>query len=245
MPNQPKGVRMPIASRKVIGKCRCGCGKDVYETTYQTPRGEGRKPGRNTVRSGYVKGHAGLSDPNLLVDASLLADFLQDYKDARGLSWRELGWRCGMTKSDIANIRYQRRITKRKAAKILNALSPTTTFPRTPSPAERDFTRRRELRDERASYRTLSPQNAILKSLFRKPRAWMEHAACKDIDDPDAFFVERGGQYSDEVKALCASCPVRQECLNYANTPPRERFGVWAGLNETARRPGRVQEESA
>ena len=37
------------------------------------------------------------------------------------------------------------------------------------------------------------------------------------------------------AKAICADCPVRRECLDYA-IRVREPFGIWGGLNETERR---------
>jgi len=33
---------------------------------------------------------------------------------------------------------------------------------------------------------------------------------------------------------VCASCPVRAECLNYAVSRP-EKYGTWGGLNEEER----------
>ena len=38
-----------------------------------------------------------------------------------------------------------------------------------------------------------------------------------------------------EAKAICAQCPVRQACLEYALTN-RERDGVWGGATERERR---------
>lgn len=35
-------------------------------------------------------------------------------------------------------------------------------------------------------------------------------------------------------KALCADCPVRVDCLNYALSRP-EKYGVWGGLSEEER----------
>jgi len=38
-----------------------------------------------------------------------------------------------------------------------------------------------------------------------------------------------------QVKAVCASCPVRRDCLNFA-LRIREPHGIWGGLNEIERR---------
>ena len=37
-----------------------------------------------------------------------------------------------------------------------------------------------------------------------------------------------------QAKALCATCPVRGECLAYAISRP-EKYGTWGGLNEEER----------
>jgi WhiB family redox-sensing transcriptional regulator len=52
--------------------------------------------------------------------------------------------------------------------------------------------------------------------------------------DPEVFFPEKGGSVR-EAKAVCAGCPVRTPCLEYALAHD-ERFGVWGGLSERERR---------
>ena len=37
-----------------------------------------------------------------------------------------------------------------------------------------------------------------------------------------------------KAKAICAQCPVRAECLDYALSRP-EKYGTWGGLNEDER----------
>ncbi len=64
-------------------------------------------------------------------------------------------------------------------------------------------------------------------------RAWMLEAKCLDAD-PEAFFPEKGGS-TREAKRICATCPVREECLDFALTQD-ERFGIWGGLSERERR---------
>lgn len=62
---------------------------------------------------------------------------------------------------------------------------------------------------------------------------WMLEARCLDAD-PEAFFPEKGGS-TREAKRICAACPVREECLEYA-LENDERFGIWGGLSERERR---------
>jgi WhiB family redox-sensing transcriptional regulator len=67
--------------------------------------------------------------------------------------------------------------------------------------------------------------------------AWRHQSACQTAD-PDLFFPIGFG---DEVrrnirqaKEVCAVCPVRQECLDWA-VDTRQLFGVWGGLAEDER----------
>ncbi len=62
---------------------------------------------------------------------------------------------------------------------------------------------------------------------------WVEHAACSTTS-PDLFFPERGAS-TREAKAVCAGCPVRVDCLEYA-LEAGEKFGVWGGKSEKERR---------
>ena len=65
------------------------------------------------------------------------------------------------------------------------------------------------------------------------PAPWTVDAACADAD-PDLFFGEHG-RPATEAKQICAGCPVRAECLDFA-LEGRERFGIWGGLTEKQRR---------
>jgi len=48
------------------------------------------------------------------------------------------------------------------------------------------------------------------------------------------FYPERG-ESSKEAKAVCATCPVRVECLDHA-IATHERWGLWGGMTERERR---------
>lgn len=67
-------------------------------------------------------------------------------------------------------------------------------------------------------------------------RPWWDDANCSA--DPDSFYPEENGIYRhlDVAKAICAGCPVRPECLEYA-LDNREAHGVWGGLSEYERQP--------
>ena len=68
--------------------------------------------------------------------------------------------------------------------------------------------------------------------------SWRLEGLCAETD-PEAFFPEKGGSTRD-AKRVCAGCPVRMECLEYA-LGNDERFGIWGGLSERERRRVRLQ----
>lgn len=68
---------------------------------------------------------------------------------------------------------------------------------------------------------------------------WQENAACHDSDTATFFHPqnERGMsrvKRDREAKRICASCPVRIDCADYA-IRAREPYGVWGGLTEEER----------
>ncbi|MFI7361614.1 WhiB family transcriptional regulator [Streptomyces sp. NPDC050149] len=67
---------------------------------------------------------------------------------------------------------------------------------------------------------------------------WRMLAACREAD-PDLFFpIGSTGPalvQTEDAKAVCRSCPVRQECLRWALDNGQDA-GVWGGLDETERR---------
>ncbi|WP_406425684.1 WhiB family transcriptional regulator [Streptomyces sp. NBC_00842] len=67
---------------------------------------------------------------------------------------------------------------------------------------------------------------------------WRHEAACRWID-PDLFWPLGEGaaarQQAEQAKAVCAKCPVRAQCLEWA-VETRQDFGVWGGMSERERR---------
>lgn len=60
---------------------------------------------------------------------------------------------------------------------------------------------------------------------------WMEHARCADLDT-DLFFPTKGeSRKGERAKGTCFSCPVREECLQYALDAPFAVVGIWGGTN--------------
>jgi WhiB family redox-sensing transcriptional regulator len=67
---------------------------------------------------------------------------------------------------------------------------------------------------------------------------WREGAACADVD-PDLFFpVGVTGPAVPQIaaaKAVCGTCAVQTQCLEFAITTNQE-YGVWGGTSEEERR---------
>lgn len=75
----------------------------------------------------------------------------------------------------------------------------------------------------------------------RSEELWQARAACRG-PQAAAFFppshFERKDEKADRearAKAICRSCPVQKECLDYA-LRIREPHGIWGGLNEVERK---------
>lgn len=68
--------------------------------------------------------------------------------------------------------------------------------------------------------------------------SWWDLAACRSAD-PESFFpVSSTGADQLNVtraKAMCARCPIRQQCLEYA-IDSHEAYGIWGGTSEEERR---------
>lgn len=80
---------------------------------------------------------------------------------------------------------------------------------------------------------TVVPDGSSAVDDHEGPLSWQQDALCAQTD-PEAFFPEKGGS-TREAKSVCASCEVREECLEYALAND-ERFGIWGGLSERERR---------
>ena len=83
------------------------------------------------------------------------------------------------------------------------------------------------------------PQQPLAQVPLDSKWHWQELGLCRTVD-PLLFFHpqnERGSSRSrrdQSAKRVCASCPVRLECADYA-IRAREPYGVWGGLSEDDR----------
>jgi WhiB family redox-sensing transcriptional regulator len=67
--------------------------------------------------------------------------------------------------------------------------------------------------------------------------SWWDLAACRSAD-PELFFPVTGTgaarAHVARAKAVCARCPIRQRCLDYAINS-HQAYGVWGGTSEDER----------
>ena len=74
---------------------------------------------------------------------------------------------------------------------------------------------------------------------------WQDDAACREVGW-GAFFVEHPTlpvSYA-KARAICARCPVRVECLEFALETNSE-YGIWGGVTETERKRMRRERRGA
>jgi WhiB family transcriptional regulator, redox-sensing transcriptional regulator len=61
---------------------------------------------------------------------------------------------------------------------------------------------------------------------------WHDRGLCVG-ENPDIFFPSHGDP-GTEARRICGSCPVREECLEYATEADED--GIWGGLDQGERR---------
>jgi WhiB family transcriptional regulator, redox-sensing transcriptional regulator len=74
------------------------------------------------------------------------------------------------------------------------------------------------------------------------PNDWRKDAACRKLDT--AVFFPEDDLGAAKAKAICAACPVREACLDFALIT-RQDDGVWGGLDENERRRVRRRRQEA
>lgn len=76
---------------------------------------------------------------------------------------------------------------------------------------------------------------ALNDLLWEPAESWRQDAACAG-SDPNLFFPSGDDEAQvDKAKDVCATCPVREACLQYALTT-NQTDGVWGGLTGAERR---------
>lgn len=73
-------------------------------------------------------------------------------------------------------------------------------------------------------------------SVITAPEPWVEDALCAQVGG-DAWFPDKSGAHASDLrdaKAMCARCPVVEECLAYA-LRNKEQYGLWGGKSPNQR----------
>jgi WhiB family redox-sensing transcriptional regulator len=73
-----------------------------------------------------------------------------------------------------------------------------------------------------------------------KKGAWTQQAACRGTDT-EIFYPVTADEEA-EALSICATCPVRAQCLEFA-LHNRETYGIWGGATPEQRR--RMRRERA
>ena len=76
--------------------------------------------------------------------------------------------------------------------------------------------------------------------LIRTRGDWRDAALCAQTD-PTLFYPPNGAQ-SGDAKAVCAACPVADQCLRWA-LEHDERYGIWGGKTFRQRRELKRQQK--
>jgi len=64
-------------------------------------------------------------------------------------------------------------------------------------------------------------------------KPWQLHARCRGVG-PELFFPEKG-EPAAGAKTVCGTCPVTEQCLDFA-IRSGEETGIWGGMSERQRR---------
>lgn len=84
--------------------------------------------------------------------------------------------------------------------------------------------------------------------MLANPEPWMTEGSCHALVETlggrerDRLFFPSPGEPTRQAKAMCFDCPVRQDCLDFAQTNGI-RYGIWGGTSERERR--RMRREMA
>lgn len=74
--------------------------------------------------------------------------------------------------------------------------------------------------------------DSTISTRIAHSEAWMQQAVC--VGQGDLFFSDHMRTVVRKAKLICSTCPVRQQCLDYALKG--DELGVWGGLTANERR---------
>ncbi|MEX2423893.1 MAG: WhiB family transcriptional regulator [Acidimicrobiia bacterium] len=74
----------------------------------------------------------------------------------------------------------------------------------------------------------------MIELLELEAEFWREGAACVDHPEVDFFSASAGSDETARATAICASCPVADECLGFA-IETNQPDGIWGGYTTKER----------
>jgi WhiB family redox-sensing transcriptional regulator len=93
-----------------------------------------------------------------------------------------------------------------------------------------------ETYDDKVIGRVNQALGRVTGALQPDEATWLPAAACRSTD-PELFFpLSESGKALDQIaeaKVICAACPVRRPCLEFALRTRSQ--GIWGGLTELER----------
>jgi WhiB family transcriptional regulator, redox-sensing transcriptional regulator len=108
------------------------------------------------------------------------------------------------------------------------------------------FSLRQDLRPSETPLQQNYPSGSVRPATWND-LAWRQDAACISVDTETFFPIGLTGQALDQTllaKRVCASCPVRDCCLEFALRTNQDH-GVWGGRTEEERRTIRRSRRAA
>lgn len=64
---------------------------------------------------------------------------------------------------------------------------------------------------------------------------WMDNASCRGRNDIDFFPEEAFNTEAPKAVAVCQTCPVKEDCLEFA-VENDVKYGIWGGMSYPQRK---------
>ena len=74
-----------------------------------------------------------------------------------------------------------------------------------------------------------------MEALREEDQAWRIDAACADRSSEEFFLAGDDLEGMRRAQAICAECPVQDECLEFA-LATNQSLGIWGGTTPNERR---------
>ena len=88
----------------------------------------------------------------------------------------------------------------------------------------------------------LEAASLLLAVAYRRP-TWQDEAECRLPEHSAVSWFPNRGEDPEPARVICAGCPVREPCLEYAVTGAER--GIWGGTNYRERHAIRQQRKAS